>query len=78
MIAVVQCSHLQLASLKYNIQRPDITQAQLCMLQELMIGKIEGCNVYSAEDTEDFQVSGERNAALPSFSGGQPMPASAP
>ena len=42
--------------MKYNIRRKDITQAQLCMLQELMIGKIEGCNVYSAEDTEDLRV----------------------
>jgi len=47
---------LQLASLKYQLRRKDISQAQLCMLQELMIGKIEGCNVYSAEDTEDLRV----------------------
>ena len=51
----------ELATLKYNL-RDDLNQAQLCMLKELDLGRIEGCNTYTVNDTvnlncEDFTMS---------------------
>ena len=46
----------ELATLKYNL-REDLTQAQLCMLKELDLGRVEGCNRYSVDDTVNLDCT---------------------